>query len=268
MGLMHGHFDQHDPQGSAGRLLTVTGPLTAPASAATDEDPGPADRMTTGLRQWLVVVLAVLSGATDAIGLIALGGAFTSVMTGNLVILGASASTTDGTLAIASGGAIVAFCIGVWAGARLAGGARAGDAIWPRAVTLGLVVELVLLSGYAIGWWVTGGEPGAVLTQVLLFAMSGAMGVQSSTVQRFGVNGLSTTYLTGTLTTVVMKLASGRPLREIRGSLEILAGLVVGAAAGALLIEVAPLTAPVFQVGCLVAVIVVALVVTRRRRRA
>ncbi|SEP15242.1 YoaK family protein [Trujillonella endophytica] len=244
----------------------MPGPATAPPPpAAVAEAPGPVDRMTTGLRQWLVVVLAIVSGATDAIGLLALGGAFTSVMTGNLVILGASASTTDGALAIASGGAIVAFCIGVWLGARLAGGARPGDAVWPRPVTVGLAVELGMLSVYAIGWWISGGEPGPVLTQVLLFVMAAALGVQSSTVQRFGVNGLSTTYLTGTLTTVVMKLASGKGLREIRGSLEILSGLVVGAAAGALLIEVAPLTAPVLQLGCLAAVLVTALVVTRRR---
>ncbi len=221
--------------------------------------------MGTGLRQALVVALAVVSGATDAIGLLALGGAFTSVMTGNLVILGVSASTADGALAIASGGAIVAFCIGVWAGARIAGAARPGDVVWPRAVTLGLVVELVLLVGYAIGWWVSGSEPGPVLTQVLLFAMAAALGIQSSTVQRFGVNGLSTTYLTGTLTTVVMKLASGTGLREVRGSLEILSGLVVGAAAGALLIEVAPMTAPVLQLGCLAGVLLVAVLVTRRR---
>jgi uncharacterized membrane protein YoaK (UPF0700 family) len=221
--------------------------------------------MSARLRQWLVVVLAVVSGATDAIGLVALGGAFTSVMTGNLVILGVSASTADGALAIASGGAIVAFCIGVWLGARLAGGARPGDRVWPQAVSLGLAVELVLLTGYAIGWWISGGEPGTVLTQVLLFTMAGALGIQSSTVQRFGVNGLSTTYLTGTLTTVVMKLAGGKGLREVAGSLQILLGLIVGAAAGAGLIELAPVLAPVLQIGCLAAVLVVATVVTRRR---
>jgi uncharacterized membrane protein YoaK (UPF0700 family) len=221
--------------------------------------------MTTGLRQGLVVVLAVLSGATDAIGLVALGGAFTSVMTGNLVILGVSASTADGALAIASGGSIVAFCIGVYLGARIAGGARAGDPVWPRAVTLGLAVELVLLTGYAVGWWISGGEPGTVLTQVLLFTMAAALGIQSSTVQRFGVNGLSTTYLTGTLTTVVMKLAGGKGLREVHGSLQILFGLVVGAAAGAGLLEVAPVLAPVLQLGCVAAVIVLAVLVTRRR---
>lgn len=222
--------------------------------------------MGAGLRQHLVVALAVVSGATDAIGLIALGGAFTSVMTGNLVILGASASTADGALAIASGGAIVAFCLGAWAGARLAGAARPGDPVWPRSVTLGLTVELVLLSGYAIGWWISGAEPDPVLTQVLLFGMAAAMGVQSSTVQRFGVNGLSTTYLTGTLTSVVMKLASGRGLREVKGSVAILLALVVGAAIGGGLLVVAPLAAPVVQVGTLAAVVLVAAVVTRRRR--
>ncbi len=244
---------------------TATTPAATSATAAAPA-PESSGRMTTGLRQGLVVVLAVVSGATDAIGLLALGGAFTSVMTGNLVILGVSASTAEGALAIASGGAIVAFCIGAWAGARLAGSARPGDSLWPRPVTLGLAVELVLLIGYGVGWWVTGGEPGPVLTQVLLFTLSCAMGIQSSTVQRFGVNGLSTTYLTGTLTTVVMKLASGRGLREVRGSLEILAGLVAGAAAGAALLELAPMAAPVLQVGCLAAVLLIAVVATLRRR--
>lgn len=121
------------------------------------------------------------------------------------------------------------------------------------------------MTAYAVGWWVTGGEPGSVLTHVLLAAMAAALGIQSSTVQRFGVNGLSTTYLTGTLTTVVMRLASGRGVREVRGSLEILAGLIAGAAAGTVLIKNVPLVAPLLQLGCLVAVLGTATAVTRRR---
>ena len=65
--------------------------------------------------------------------------------------------------------------------------------------------------------------------------------------QRFGVSGMSTTYLTGTLTTVVIRLASGRGVREVWHSIEILLGLVAGAAAGAGLLLVAPLFAPVLQ---------------------
>jgi uncharacterized membrane protein YoaK (UPF0700 family) len=224
-----------------------------------------AGRVGTGLRQALVVALAVVSGATDAIGLLALGGAFTSVMTGNLVILGVSASSADGELAIASGGAILAFCAGAAIGVRLAGTPRPGDPVWPRRVTLALAVELGLLAGYAVGWWLTGGEPGPVLTQVLLFTMAVALGIQSSTVQRFGVSGMSTTYLTGTLTTVVMRLASGRGYREVRSSVEIILGLVAGAATAAGLLHLAPMAAPVLQLAALGGVVAVAAVLGRRR---
>src|SRR6185369_17222366 len=47
------------------------------------------------LRHALILALAVNAGATDAIGFLALGGAFTSVMTGNLVLFGISAAEGD-----------------------------------------------------------------------------------------------------------------------------------------------------------------------------
>ena len=211
-----------------------------------------------------MVTLAVVSGATDAIGLLALGGAFTSVMTGNLVLLGVAATSADGVLAIASGGAILAFCAGVALGARLAGGPLPGDRIWPPAVTVGLGVELAFIAAYAVGWWVTGGSPGPVVALALLFATALALGIQSSTVQRFGVSGMSTTYLTGTLTTVVIRLASGRGVKEVWHSIEILLGLVAGAAAGSLLVLLAPLFAPVLQLVALGGVILVAATVMNR----
>jgi uncharacterized membrane protein YoaK (UPF0700 family) len=241
---------------------------TTPVASTPTSRPAARDdlhrRRALRLRQSLVVTLAVVSGATDAIGLMALGGAFTSVMTGNLVILGVAASTADGGLAIASGGAIVAFCAGAALGARLAGSPAPGDRIWPRPVTVGLAVELVLMAAYAVGWWITGGQPGTAVSLALLFAMAAALGIQSSTVQRFGVSGMSTTYLTGTLTTVVMRLATGRGVREVWHSIEILVGLVAGAAAGAGLLVVAPVAAPVLQVAALGAVVLVGAVAFRR----
>ena len=243
----------------------TSAPATATPSSGPAAEPDGQHRRALRLRQTLVVALAVLSGATDAIGLMALGGAFTSVMTGNLVILGASASSTDGALAIASGGAILAFCAGAALGARVAGSPVAGDPVWPRAVTAGLAVELVLYAGFAVGWWIADADPGQVLRSVLLLTLAMALGIQSSTVQRFGVSGLSTTYLTGTLTTVVIRLASGRGLREVRGSVEILLGLVVGAAAGTALLLVSPMTTPALPLTGLAAVLLVAAVVARRR---
>jgi uncharacterized membrane protein YoaK (UPF0700 family) len=209
-------------------------------------------------RQALVVALAVVSGATDAIGLLALGGAFTSVMTGNMVLLGVAVSPADGALAASSGFAILAFCAGAALGARVAGSPQAGDPVWPRRVTVGLSLELAFFAVYAVGWWASGGAPGPGIALPLLLCTAVGLGVQSSTVQRFGVSGMSTTYLTGTLTTVVIRLAHGR-VREVGHSVEILVGLVAGAAAGALLVHSAPMTAPVLQLVVLAAVVLAGL---------
>jgi uncharacterized membrane protein YoaK (UPF0700 family) len=241
---------------------TVPAPSTTASTTAPSTAPSPA---TARLRQTLVVTLAVVSGATDAIGLLALGGAFTSVMTGNMVLLGVAASSADGALAASSGLAILAFCAGAALGARLAGVPVAGDPVWPRPVTVALGVELVLFAGYAVGWWVTGGNPGRGLALVLLLCTAVGLGIQSSTVQRFGVSGMSTTYLTGTLTTVVIRLATGRGVREVWHSIEILLGLIAGAAAGALLVLHLPLVAPALQLGALGAVVGVGGLVAQRR---
>jgi uncharacterized membrane protein YoaK (UPF0700 family) len=127
------------------------------------------------LRQSLVVTLAVVSGATDAIGLLALGGAFTSVMTGNMVLLGVAASSADGTRAASSGFAILAFCAGAALGVRLAGTPQKGDRVWPRPVTVALAVELLFVAAYAIAWWATGGEPGSGLALAMLLSTAVAL---------------------------------------------------------------------------------------------
>ena len=199
-------------------------------------------------RQWLLVLLALNSGATDAIGFISLGGAFTSVMTGNMILLGVAVPNGDGALALRSGLAIVLFMVGAFLGARIARTPQPEDGVWPVRVTVALAVELAIFLGVAVGWWLTGGHPIGGVQPVLLGASSVALGVQSSAILRFGVSGLSTTYMTGTLTTVVSALAYGRHPRNIVPSAQILAGLVGGALLAALLIRVAPLAVPGLQI--------------------
>ena len=247
--------------------LPASSPATAGATSATAAGTATESRSALRLRQSLVVALAVVSGATDAIGLLALGGAFTSVMTGNMVLLGVSAASHDGSLARSSGLAILAFCAGAALGARLAGSARADDPVWPRAVTRGLAVELAFFAVYATGFWIAGAEPRPGLQTLLLLCTAVGLGIQSSTVQRFGVSGMSTTYLTGTLTTVVMRLATGRGVREVWHSIEILLGLIGGAAAGAALITLAPTVAPLLQLSVLAAVVLVGRLVAQRIQR-
>lgn len=234
--------------------------VTASASASAQPGTVPtSERRCRALRERerLVVVLAMTSGATDAIGFLALGSAFTSVMTGNMVLLGVGAANRDAALLLSCAVAILSFVVGAAIGARVAGSAASGDAVWPRAVSIALWVELVLFVAFAALWWGLGSEPDPRWLLAMLGLNAGALGLQSSAIQRFGVAGLSTTYLTGTLTTVVIRLTSGHGLRNVGHSLIILLGLVAGAAVGALLVEHASVAVPAIQLVPVLGVLVV-----------
>jgi uncharacterized membrane protein YoaK (UPF0700 family) len=224
--------------------------------------------MTTRRRDLLVVVLAFVSGYTDGVGFLALGGAFTSVMTGNMVLLGLSAGRGDGEGVGRALGAILAFIAGAALGTRVAGVAAKQDAIWPRPVNRALALELAILTCSAVGWFVTVGRPPTVVQFALLLTSAVALGVQSSTVQRFGVSGLSTTYLTGTLTSAVIHLVSRRTARGSERHWNIIGALVIGAAAAAVMHGVARPALPVPQLLGLGLVLAIAVRTTRREDRA
>ncbi|MEU2614095.1 YoaK family protein [Micromonospora sp. NPDC007271] len=208
-------------------------------------------------RHALVVVLTFLTGSADAVGFLALGGAFSSVMTGNMVLLGLSAGSGHAELALTSGCAIVSFIIGVLAGARLAGSARPDDPVWPRQVTRALVLELLVFVVFLVVWVVNLPHPSAQLDLALLMLSATALGIQSSAVQRFGVPGLSSTYLTGTLTSLIAGVAARSPWRKLRPRAHVLLALMTGAAVGALVAVHLPACSPVLLLVPLVFVIAV-----------
>ncbi|WP_262851432.1 DUF1275 domain-containing protein [Mumia quercus] len=207
-------------------------------------------------RDRAVAALAVLSGATDAISFLALGSAFTSVMTGNLVLVGVAAGSRDATALGVVATALVAYVVGVAVGARVAGRPHPGDNVWPARINVALGLELVLLAVYAVGWWALDSEPRQVWVLPLLALSATALGIQASAILRFGVSGMSSTYLTGTLTTLVAKVAADLHPRGISRSARILAALVVGATAGAALVSFARPVVPAFQLVLLLAVLV------------
>jgi hypothetical protein len=112
-----------------------------------------------------------------------------------------------------------------------------------------------MIAVFAVGWWSCGGHPRGWQQLALLAVNAVALGVQSSSVQRFGVSGLSTTYLTGTLTTAVVRLASGHSPRQVLHSMQLLGGLIGGAALGALAVVDAPTLVPLVQIGSLTLVL-------------
>lgn len=219
------------------------------------------------IRLLLVVFLTINSGATDAIGYIALGGAFTSVMTGNIILLGIAGARSDGKLAGHVAVAIACYVAGCVIGARLVGTPQEGDPVWPLAVTRALIVELAVFLVYAIGWWANGSRPSSTAELVLLAVNAVALGIQSSTVQRFGVPGLSTTYMTGTLTMLAIRLASGHGVRAVSDSALLLLGLGGGAVVAALMVAHARALVPCLQLACLVVALIGSTFAMRAGRR-
>lgn len=204
----------------------------------------------------LIVVLTAVSGAVDAVGVVSLGGAFTSVMTGNMVLSGIGAARGETAQLATPVGAIVCYLLGCVLGSRVRGPApRTGtpDApaaasvrgAWPGVVHRILQCEALVLAASAVGWWLTGGDRGHGVQLTLLFANAVALGMQSAAIQRIGVSGLSTTYLTGTLTVTAISLAGGRANRHAVRPLLQLAALIAGGTLGCLLALHAPDLVPV-----------------------
>lgn len=203
----------------------------------------------------LAALLAFGAGGIDAFTFSRLGEVFGGVMTGNLVILGLSIGSGKAVVIGRAGLAIAAFIAGVYLAGRITRDV-APSGIWPRQVTRVLFVESLILAALVIGWEVVGTSPKGASQALLLVACALAMGLQSGAVVTIGISGLSTTYLTGTLTGVLTNLAhSGRVKTQ---SVIIVASLLLGAISMALAISHIPRFAPALPLGAVILVLVTA----------
>ncbi|MFG2754983.1 YoaK family protein [Streptomyces wuyuanensis] len=198
----------------------------------------------------LFVMLTLATGALNAISFLALGGVFVSVMTANLALVGIAIGGSDPDLAGNSLVALAGYIAGVVVGARYS--ERCERANRPRVRTL-LVGELLLLCGVLVGWLTVDGSPPAPLRTVLLGAAALAMGCQSATIRAAAPPGISTTYMTGLLTSVLTDVLAHR--RPDWNRVALLAALPAGAALGALAVGTARTAAPLLPVVLLAAVL-------------
>jgi uncharacterized membrane protein YoaK (UPF0700 family) len=220
----------------------------------------------------IAIALTFGSGAMDVASFTKLGGVFTSVMTGNIVLCGLAAARASVSLIAHTATAFAGYVAGVAGGTRIAwyhtsrsaagggsagsGAAGGGSGVWAPHVRAALLAELALLAGFAAGWWVSGSSPGGSLQFWLLAIAAAAMGLQASAVTQMGLSNVSTTYLTGTLTGLVDSLASpGRRKREGLIRPGVLGGLAAGALLSGLLVKTAPVGVPALPVAALVVVV-------------
>jgi len=151
-------------------------------------------------RDTMVLVLTWAASGVDAISYFGLGHVFTANMTGNTVLLGLAIGQGQGLAALRSIVALVGFMVGAALGAIIVEiGPQHSD--WPAAVTRAVSVELITLGLFTVGWH-TGYRSGGILYSLIALS-SVAMGIQSAAIRHLKVPGVATTYITGTLTSMV-----------------------------------------------------------------
>jgi uncharacterized membrane protein YoaK (UPF0700 family) len=232
-------------------------------------------RVDTRPRQQILTMIAIAltfgSGATDVASFTRLGGVFTSVMTGNIVLWGLSAAERSVSLfshsAVSIAGYIAGVAAGTWVGHgfKVHGNGKPDeadrDSVLPAHVNWALFTELVLLAGLAVGWEVTGARPAGWVEFVLLAVTAAAMGVQASAVNEMGLAHVSTTFLTGTLTGLVSSLA--RPGQDTPHRVRrfgVLIGLAAGALLSGLLVATAPRAVPALPLAAVITALVLSAV--------
>jgi uncharacterized membrane protein YoaK (UPF0700 family) len=232
--------------------------------------------MNTRPRQQILTLIAIAltfgSGAMDVASFTRLGGVFTSVMTGNIVLWGLSVAQRSLALAshtaVSIGGYIAGVAGGTWIAHSFKASAEAdGDkgraSVLPGHVNWALFGELILLAGLTVGWEITGARPAGWAQFCLLAVAAAAMGVQASAVNEMGLAHVSTTFLTGTLTGLVSSLVSslvspGKETPHGPRRFGVLIGLAAGALLCGLLVATAPDIVPALPLAALLTTLVLA----------
>jgi len=147
-------------------------------------------------RNSLLVLLSTAAGCVDAIAFIN-AGVFPANMTGNTVVLAINL-LVNGSAALLSALALLGFCLGAAAGAWLV---HSREHAWSGRVTLAILAGalLVVAASAAIAF------SGTRFEIPIILVTSAAMGIQSAAVQQLGIAGVSTVFMTGTLTTAVSR---------------------------------------------------------------
>lgn len=151
------------------------------------------------VRNEQLLLLTGTAGCFDAISFLGDGHVFSANMTGNTVLLGIALGQGHAEASLHSGLALVGYCLGVFVGALFLGRAPA-QPVWTPRVTAAVALESVALLLYALLWLLIGPQR---VELVLILLSTLAMGQQSATALYLGITGIATTYLTGTLTTLM-----------------------------------------------------------------
>lgn len=157
-------------------------------------------------RDLLIEVLAWAAGSVDAWSYFGAGHVFTANMTGNTVLLGVALAGSEHDRIARPAIAIGCYAIGVIAAGLIAGEATPRS-LWPKRISHVLACETLLLAATCWLWMRLYPAPGMGMQRTMIGIAAAALGMQSGAMQRLGIPGIVTTYITGTWTTLMNNIA-------------------------------------------------------------
>ena len=235
--------DRSEPEGSEPEDGVPEG--SVPGDGVPGDGAGEDSPSSDSARAHANLALVALTAGTASLDVTAffrLGGVFASVMTSNLVFVGVAVVKTEAAFGARCAVAILSYIVGVGLGSVIAPPSGHENRLGTRPLSLLLTGELAVLVAYTIWWIALDARPAGWTRLALLGVIALAMGSQSAAARQLGNPNAGTTYLTGTLTSVVSSLAGRR--RPDAESVAVLIALLVGAGAGAALLDAAPVTVP------------------------
>lgn len=150
-----------------------------------------------------ILLFTWVAGCVDAIVYI-MAHVFTANMTGNAVLLGISLGRELSIATVHSLVALVTFTAGVVLGSVLVG-EKVHGIPW-KGVRIASVTETVVLALFAAIFFLPLPRTDELSLELLISLSGLGMGMQSATVKRLNMPGIATTYITGTMTSLISGL--------------------------------------------------------------
>ena len=204
------------------------------------------DQPRAGRAHLALLLLAFSAGAADAFAFLALGGIFTANMTGNLVLIGMFSRPQFGTTLVGASVALVFFVGVLYAAFRVTVGANDSPSGTSGRVVARLLVPSLIAQFVASAIWiVVPNTTGLALHLVVIALSSGSLALQTVAAKKLSdISGITTTYVTGTLTTTMQELAERKSAGQGLRVLSVVA-LPIGAIAGTATLLLASAAGPV-----------------------
>lgn len=151
-----------------------------------------------------LLLLSLIAGSADAASFMGIGQVFTSNMTGNLVLFGIACGQGHWHDAGRTLYVLALFIVGAGLGSH--GTRNFPDSAWRKLVMRLVMIEAVLLLTFAVYWAFVSEAGRAAQFFWLVPPLALAMGLQSAAMNRLTIAGVTSTAMTGTLTSFAVGL--------------------------------------------------------------